>query len=176
MYLDLRIYPHRLIRFMSYILKESKLLAAQHRLRFSGRAERFRQFFQTWRDPRHVSCWRDGAHNLYEVNGSEEPIETVWAQQNGHQTDLPGTHNEWLLTDTYAHGEQREQKLFLYPIPTGKTDVIARLHSPTEYQGEWRCDAHPRFSRSGRKVVIDSAHGGNGRQMYLMDLSEIHAN
>ena len=25
----------------------------------------------------------------------------------------------------------------------------------------------------GRKVVVDSPHGGNGRQMYLIDISEI---
>jgi hypothetical protein len=28
-------------------------------------------------------------------------------------------------------------------------------------------------SPDGRKVIIDSPHGGNGRQMYLIDISSI---
>ncbi len=44
--------------------------------------------------------------------------------------------------------------------------------SPQAYQGEWRCDTHPRASRDGRLVCIDSAHSG-GRQLYLIDISDI---
>jgi hypothetical protein len=44
---------------------------------------------------------------------------------------------------------------------------------PPEYAGEWRCDLHPRFSPNGRMVTIDSPHGGNGRQIYLIDISGI---
>ena len=49
---------------------------------------------------------------------------------------------------------------------------LGHFRLPPEYAGEWRCDTHPRFSPDGRKVVIDSAHGGNGRQMYLIDIGE----
>jgi hypothetical protein len=37
---------------------------------------------------------------------------------------------------------------------------------------QWRCDLHPRFSRDGRSVVIDSPYTG-GRQLHLMDVSAI---
>jgi hypothetical protein len=50
---------------------------------------------------------------------------------------------------------------------------LGHFLSPKEYVGEWRCDNHPRSSPDGRKVVIDSPHGRNGRQMYLIDLREI---
>jgi Tol biopolymer transport system component len=50
---------------------------------------------------------------------------------------------------------------------------LGHFHSPPEYDGEFRCDTHPRFSPDGRKVVIDSPHGGNGRQMYLFDVGAI---
>ena len=50
---------------------------------------------------------------------------------------------------------------------------LGHFRSPPAYTGEWRCDTHPRFSPDGRKVVIDSPHGGNGRQMYLIDASAI---
>ena len=37
---------------------------------------------------------------------------------------------------------------------------------------ECRCDLHPRFSRDGRRVVIDAPHEG-GRQLFLLDVSAI---
>jgi Tol biopolymer transport system component len=52
-------------------------------------------------------------------------------------------------------------------VPLGHFRVAA------EYAGEWRCDTHPRFSPDGQKVVIDSAHGRNGRQMYLIEIGDI---
>jgi hypothetical protein len=52
---------------------------------------------------------------------------------------------------------------------------LGHFLSPKQYADEWRCDNHPRFSRDGKSVVIDSPHGGNGRQMYLIDVSKIVA-
>ena len=45
--------------------------------------------------------------------------------------------------------------------------------APDAYQGEWRVDLHPRSSRNGHLVCFDSAHGGQGRQMYLADISSL---
>jgi hypothetical protein len=52
---------------------------------------------------------------------------------------------------------------------------LADLHSPEPYVGEWRCDLHPRSNPDGTLVTVDSAHGGNGRQIYLVDVGEILA-
>ena len=38
---------------------------------------------------------------------------------------------------------------------------------------EWRCDLHPRVSPDGRLITIDSPHGGDGRQMYLIDVGTL---
>jgi len=58
-------------------------------------------------------------------------------------------------------------------MATGKKVPLGQFYCPPEYKGEWRCDTHPRFSPDGRSVVIDSPHGGNGRQMYLIGISTI---
>jgi Tol biopolymer transport system component len=58
-------------------------------------------------------------------------------------------------------------------VPTSRIVPLGHFHSPQAYSGEWRCDTHPRFSPDGTKVVIDSPHGGNGRQLYLIDVSGI---
>ena len=82
------------------------------------------------------------------------------------------TNKQWILNDTYPDRE-RKQNVYLYHIPTGRRVPLGHFKSPPEYKGEWRCDTHPRSSPDGRKVVIDSPHGGNGRQMYLIDISGI---
>jgi len=127
----------------------------------------------TWRDPEHVLIWAIDGYRLYKDDGSGEPKETLWKHPNGHQTYIPGTKNEWLVTDTYPRGQKRERELWLYHIPGRKKVPLGRYHEPPAYRGEWRCDLHPRLSRSGRKVVIDTPYQGDGRQMYLIDIGKI---
>jgi hypothetical protein len=129
-----------------------------------------------WRDPKHILAWswhpsHGDAFYLYE-DGTDR-VEVVGRgvmTRNGHCTYLPG--NKWILNDTYPDG-QRNQNVYLYNVASGKTVPLGHFYLPPEYKGEWRCDTHPRFSPDGRSVVIDSAHAGNGRQMYLIDISSI---
>ncbi|MHC4156616.1 MAG: hypothetical protein ACYST6_17090 [Planctomycetota bacterium] len=65
------------------------------------------------------------------------------------------------------------QHLYLYHVLKGEKITLGRFYSPPEYTGEWRTDTHPRFSPDGRNIVIDSTHRGNGRQLYLIDISKI---
>lgn len=90
--------------------------------------------------------------------------------RNGHCTYLPG--NEWILNDTYPDAE-RYQELYLYHVPTGKKVPLGRFPAPEVYTGEWRCDLHPRSSPDGRLVCVDAPHPGSGRQMVLIDVSEV---
>ena len=128
-----------------------------------------------WRDPEHVLAWakhpsHGDAFYLYRDQTDQvEPVGLGVMPRNGHCTYLPG--NAWILNDTYPD-EERLQHLYLYELETKRRVPLADLHSPPEYTGEWRCDLHPRSSPDGTKVVVDSAHGG-GRQLYLVDVSEI---
>jgi hypothetical protein len=88
--------------------------------------------------------------------------------QNGHNTYLPGTNNQWVLNDTYPDKE-RYQHPYLYHPASRRKMALGHFRTPTEYAGEWRCDTHPRASRDGKLVCIDSPHEG-GRQMFLIDL------
>ncbi len=130
----------------------------------------------TWRDPEHVLIWGRGAYQLFKDDGTGEPIETVWEYHNGQQTYVPGTGKEWLLSDTYPQGSASHQELFLFHIPSKTKVTLGCFDSqPDSSEGahEWRCDLHPRFNRKGNKVVIDSTHGGCGRQMYLVDIEDV---
>jgi len=129
-----------------------------------------------WRDPKHILAWAwhpsgGSAFYLYEDGtGKVEPVGKGIMTRNGHCTYLPG--NQWILNDTYPD-RQRMQTVYLYHVPTGRVIVLGRFYSPPAYNGSWRCDTHPRFSPDGKSIVIDSPHGGNGRQLYLLDISKI---
>lgn len=131
-----------------------------------------------WRDPEHILAWsRHESHGnafyLFEdkTGGKVEVVGKDVMTNNGHCSYLPG--NEWILNDTYPQGKQRLQSPYLYHVKTGKRVWLGHFHLPPEYRGEWRCDTHPRFSPDGRKVVIDSPHTGEGRQLHLIDVSGI---
>jgi hypothetical protein len=131
-----------------------------------------------WRDPNTILGWayhpsfgnrfylyQDQTNNDPRVIGPE--IMTV----NGHCTYLPG--NKWILNDTYPSKDTRNQVPYLYHIETGNRIDLGVFLAPEAYTGEWRCDLHPRFSPDGQFVIIDSAHGDNGRQMYRLDIADL---
>ena len=125
----------------------------------------------TWRDSNTILVWV-GSYLLVPDDDSLSST-VLWRAPNGHQSYIPGTNLEWIVTDTYPMGTPRQQHLYLYHVPTKRIVPIGHFDSPPEYGGEWRCDTHPRVSRDGTKVVFDSPCGGNGRQMYLIDIDSV---
>lgn len=66
----------------------------------------------------------------------------------------------------FLRHKERNQNVYIFNVPTDRKLPLDAFHSPPEYTGEWRRDKHPHFSPDGRKVAIDSPHGGNDSQMY----------
>ena len=130
-----------------------------------------------WRDPERITAWTRpvgmsaGFYEFKDQTDQLRPVGKGVMKVNGHNTFLPGTDTQWILNDTYPQGAAREQIPYLYHEKTNKRIDLGRFHQPEAYHGEWRCDNHPRASNDGKSVCIDSTHGGNGRQMYLIDLS-----
>jgi hypothetical protein len=131
-----------------------------------------------WRDAKHVLAWAYHptlGEKFYLYRDKTQQVEPVGPKVmtvNGHCTYLPRTEDRWILNDTYPDKE-RLQHVYAFDTRTGKRVALGDFLSPREYSGEWRCDTHPRFSRDGRKVCIDSPHEGNGRQLYLIDVGSI---
>jgi hypothetical protein len=129
-----------------------------------------------WRDPRHILAWAwhpSHGNQFYLYEDKTDRVEVVGPEVmtvNGHCTYLPG--NRWILNDTYPDKE-RNQNPYLYEVASGGRVPLGHFRAPAEYAGEWRCDTHPRFSPDGSKVTIDSAHAGNGRQIYLIEIGEL---
>ena len=131
-----------------------------------------------WRDPKHILAWawhpsHQGAFYLFEDGtNAVEVVGKDIMTRDGHCTYLPQSDNQWILNDSYPD-KNRNQNVYVYHIPTRKKIDLGFFHSPRPFSGEWRVDTHPRSSRDGTKVIIDSPHGGNGRQLYLINISKI---
>jgi hypothetical protein len=128
-----------------------------------------------WRDPQHIMAWAwhpSRGNKFYLYEDRTDHVEVVGPEvmtENGHITYVPGRHNELVLCDTYPD-QQRLQHPYLYHVPTKRKLPLGHFTSPKPYTGEWRCDTHPRASRDGNWVCIDSPHNG-GRQLYLINIS-----
>ena len=133
-----------------------------------------------WRDPNHIFAqskellgnpnWGDF---LFEdkQDGTVEEIGHGILDPSGHLSYLPG--NEWILNDTYPKGKGRIQTPHLFHVEKKKRIDLGQFHLPKAYTGEWRVDTHPRFSPNGKLVCIDSPAVGTGRQLHLIDISQI---
>ena len=127
-----------------------------------------------WRDDDTILVWANqysgSPRFLLLSHGDGEP--RVFAdntvRQDGHCTFSPD--GRWVLNDTYPDRHEMRNLMLLNAASAMRID-LARLYSPkSRWGGEIRCDLHPRWSRDGKRVCIDSVHDGS-RQMYVMDVS-----
>ena len=122
----------------------------------------------TWRDKAHIAVWREDAYKLYKDDGTGRE-KLILNATNGHLSYLKDS--SWMVADTYVD-EHEYQNLYLYHVATKGVVPLGHFKSYGVLTGELRCDLHPRLSRDQKRIIIDSTHGGNGRQMYLLDISD----
>lgn len=88
---------------------------------------------------------------------------------DGHPSFSRDGH--WLVTDTYP--DRARMRRLLLCRPAGGTVIeVGRFFSPWRYDGDRRCDLHPRWDASGRAVSIDSAHEGV-RSTFIIDVGRL---
>lgn len=128
-----------------------------------------------WRDARTLVAWarRNGVGDRYFLftDGSEAEPDVLGEgifSVDGHCSFSPDAR--WMLTDTYPDPEAK-RTLMLYDVAANRRHDIGRFWGPNPKDGEIRCDLHPRWSRDGRKVCIDSIHEDGHRRMYVLDVS-----
>lgn len=140
-----------------------------------------------WRDDDTVLAWTShgGQPGYYLYRDRTEEVQPLGADvldENGHCSY--GPDGRWLLTDTYPEAKfwefgdsvagpsRAEATVILYHPDTNTRINVGRFSAPPQYKGVNRCDLHPRWSRDGQQVCIDSTHEGD-RQIYLLDVSDI---
>jgi hypothetical protein len=130
-----------------------------------------------WRNDTEIIVWGPHAgeihYHLYEDadDGRVQPVGTHVLTENGHMTFSP-VNSRWLLSDTYPDAGTHERILFLYDMETGLRHDLGSFYADPALSKANRCDLHPRWSRDGTEICIDSVHG-EGRQMYVVDVSGV---
>lgn len=76
-----------------------------------------------------------------------------------------------MLTDTYSDNENYRH-LLLYRPDRNEVYEVGRFYSGQNIN-DVRCDLHPRWDHSERKIIIDSASKSGGRRMMVIDVGEI---
>jgi hypothetical protein len=129
-----------------------------------------------WRDESHILAWanrqgRDDAYFLFRdaENSESEIVGEGVLTADGHCTYSPD--RRWILTDTYPD-KTGHKTLLLWDVENQKRIDLARIFGPMPSDVDIRCDLHPRWSRDGKQICIDSIHEGT-RQMYVMDVAEV---
>lgn len=125
-------------------------------------------------EDRIVYTSNDGIGSEYVVfdcrDGSLRPLSEATPGVDGH----PSRHlasGAW-VTDTYPDLYSEQALYVLESTGEGRSELerreLGRLLADKRYQDEWRCDLHPRWSRDGKSILVDSTHEGH-RALYLVD-------
>ena len=138
-----------------------------------------------WRDSRTLIVWAQfhdasGAYLLVEdgsMRTSTLSRSLLWC--NGHMSYQPDPtgRRRWICSDTYPDPDTSRRTLFLYDtLDDRRVDVAELDASALDFRdpilATCRCDLHPRWSRSGRTLCIDSLHEGS-RGIYTVDVGEV---
>lgn len=130
-----------------------------------------------WYGENHIVAWAhrkdigDRYFNFTDRGGDVSIIgeQSLTPLGDGHCNISPD--GQWMLTDTYPD-MQGVQHLLVYHLTSGR--IVQLGDFPTRYNADpMRCDLHPRWSRDGKSVCIDSTHEGR-RQIYVLDVAAIY--
>jgi hypothetical protein len=124
-----------------------------------------------WKNNEQILVWcrqfdiGDRYYLLTDQTSKREVIGDGILNVDGHPSYSPD--GRYILTDTYPD-RTRKRSLIVYDTQNNERYDIAKVFAPFKYDGEIRCDLHPRWSRDGKQICFDSVHEGK-RQLYVID-------
>lgn len=126
-----------------------------------------------WFGDNHVMVWNSVARQTQYYADSTGELRVVGEgliTGNGHFSQCP-VNPDWMISDTYPDKDWKHP-LFLYQLSTDTRLPVAQFTQDQELKrgGDLRCDLHPRWSKDGKSICVDSSMAGD-RQMYLVDVS-----
>ena len=130
-----------------------------------------------WRDPEHLLVWArhepEGTH-FFLLKDRTDEVEIIGEEvltRDGHCSYSPD--RRWIVSDTYPDANWNAGMLLYEPATDRRIDIGYFPQPQALYKTPGiRCDLHPRWSRDGKYICIDSAHE-DPRQMYILDVSGI---
>ena len=129
-------------------------------------------------DSRTILAWQgfdnESGFNYIDItDGSLTPYEHTNLYANGHILRCP-MHEEIVVCDTTqkhsVHDGSFSRKLRVCNIKNGNCREIISAFEPSKFRGDSRVDLHPRWDRTGDKILIDTSFNGF-RRAYELDVS-----
>lgn len=125
----------------------------------------------TWRNADELIVFRIEAdtsgYQRYQLNeDSNKPFWDFVLNHDGHQSFNPVDPSLFLM-DTYPDWLRGEQQVHLYREDVGG-GAIMRLRADPRSNGAARCDLHPRWSRDGSAIYMDTTDGNMRRLLRVV--------
>ena len=122
-----------------------------------------------WKNDKEILSFlrkKETGDHYYLMRDKTQEYKLYWPELNtdGHCSYSPD--RRYIITDTYPN-RKRIASVYLCTEEENTSRKIARVFSPFRYDNDCRCDLHPRWSRSGDKICIDSVHEGK-RGVYVI--------
>lgn len=124
----------------------------------------------TWRDDNNIlitAVDKKVNKTHYIIYSTEKNRKKVlnnkYLNKDGHPTFL---NDESIISDTYPD-INNNQNLFYYNIEKDRYIKLGSFYRRYKYNGEKRCDLHPRISNDSKYISIDSTHLGLRSQFVL---------
>ena len=113
-----------------------------------------------WKDDETIIAFENkkgqGA-GYYLMHDKTQRFERLWPEMtaDGHPSCSPD--GQLVVTDTYPN---RSRIASVKVMRGNLVETVAKVFAPFRYDNDTRCDLHPRWSRDGKKVYIDSVFEG----------------
>lgn len=107
------------------------------------------------------------SYNIYDLDGSlQSVIGNDLLIKDGHPSFC--SKNDFLISDTYPNYFGFQQ-LFKYDLKLNSYTPLCNFYTKSKFQGEQKCDLHPRLSHDGKTVCVDVVDNGK-REMAIISL------
>jgi hypothetical protein len=106
-------------------------------------------------------------HKFNIKTGEVSPVGQGCIHRDAHLMVNP-KNGSLIVMDHYPDRDFSEQKLFIYDMEHDEGEDIGQFYAPLKFRRELRCDLHSRWSPTGDKICIDSAHEGK-RALYIIE-------
>jgi len=123
-----------------------------------------------WKDNNILVCWlrkKDEGDKYYFVSTIDKSRKEIDQKINVYGDGHPSVCNNLILFDSYPD-KARLKKLLIYNMGNQQLTNVGQFFEPLKYYGITRCDLHPKWSKTGKSIFVDSVHEGK-RQLYELE-------
>ena len=105
---------------------------------------------------------------FYLIDLSDFSVQRLPASLSISGDGHPAVFKDTMVFDSYPD-RSGMKSLYVYDFKSGQLKNIGGFYEPIRYVGQTRCDLHPRWSRDGNFIYVDSTHSGS-RQLLRLEL------